>query len=81
MSRPESKNVFYFPHYTKSTSELDLIEHKYNSEGYKAYYRLQEMVADADYHRLSIKTEDEKARSIPAWYPNHVWSINPGFPI
>ena len=22
------------------------------------------------------KTEDEKARSIPAWYPNHVWSID-----
>ena len=60
MSRPDSKNVFYFPHYTKSTSELDLIEHKYNSEGYKAYYRLQEMVADADYHRLSLATEDEK---------------------
>ena len=60
MSRPESKNVFYFPHYTKSTSELDLIEHKYNSEGYKAYYRLQEMVADADYHRLSLATQDEK---------------------
>ena len=61
MSRPESKNVFYFPHYTKSTSELGLIEHKHGSEGYKAYYRLQELVADADYHRLSIKTEDEKA--------------------
>ena len=60
MSRPESKNVFYFPHYTKSTIELDLIEHKYNSEGYKAYYKLQEMVADADYHRLSLATQDEK---------------------
>ena len=22
------------------------------------------------------KTEDEKARSVPAWYPNHVWSID-----
>ncbi len=22
------------------------------------------------------KTEDEQARSIPAWYPNHVWSID-----
>jgi hypothetical protein len=60
MSRPDSKNVFYFPHYTKSTIELDLIEHKYNSDGYKAYYRLQEIVADADYHRLSLATEDEK---------------------
>ena len=61
MSRPESKNVFYFPHYTKRASELDLIEHKHNSEGYKAYYRLMELVADADYHRLSLNTEDEKA--------------------
>ena len=60
MSRPESKNVFYFPHYTKTKSELALIEHKHNSEGYKAYYRLQELVADADYHRLSLATEDER---------------------
>ena len=60
MSRPDAKNVFYFPHYTKSTIELNLIEHKHGSEGYKAYYRLQEMVADADYHRLSLATEDEK---------------------
>ena len=60
MSRPDAKNVFYFPHYTKSTIELNLIEHKHGSEGYKAYYRLQEMVGDADYHRLSIATEDEK---------------------
>ena len=60
MSRPESKNVFYFPHYTKATSELALIEHKHNSEGYKAYYRLQELVADADYHRLSLATQDDK---------------------
>jgi len=58
--RPNSKNVFYFPHYTKGTSELDLIEYRYGSEGYKAYYRLQELVADADYHRLSLATQDDK---------------------
>lgn len=61
LSRPESKNVFYFPHYTKKTFELEFIEHQHNSEGYKAYYRLMELVADADYHRLSLNTEDEKA--------------------
>ena len=54
--RPISKNVFYFPHYTKSNKVLDLIEHKHGSEGYKCYYRLLEMVADADYHKLSIAT-------------------------
>ena len=58
--RPESKNVFYFPHYTKSNRELDLIEYRHKSEGYRAYYKLLEMVADADYHRLSIKSQDEK---------------------
>ena len=60
MSRPESKNVFYFPHFTNSNRELDLIEHKHGSEGYKAYYRLLELVADADYHRLLLKTQDDK---------------------
>ena len=60
MARPESKNVFYFPHFTKSTIELDLIEHKHKSEGYKAYYRIMELVADADYHCLCVASEDEK---------------------
>jgi len=60
MSRPKSKNVFYFPHYTKNTIEQDLIEHKHGAEGYRAYFRLFELVADADYHRLSIASEDEK---------------------
>ena len=60
MSRPESKNVFYFPHYVKSNRELELIEYKHGSEGYKSYYKLLEMVADADYHRLSLKTQDDK---------------------
>ena len=59
MSRPESKNVFYFPHYTKSNSELDLIEHRHGSEGYRAYFRLLEQVANADYHELSLKTDDD----------------------
>ena len=61
MARPESKNVFYFPHYTHSTKELDLIEYKHGGEGYMAYYRLMELVADADYHQLFVVTEDDKA--------------------
>jgi len=27
-------------------------------------------------HSKPEKTEEEKARSVPAWYPNHVWSID-----
>ena len=60
MARPESKNVFYFPHYTKSSRELDLIVHRHKAEGFMAYYKLLELIADADYHYLSLKTEDEK---------------------
>ena len=60
MSRPKSKNVFYFPHYTKGCKELDLIEHRHKSEGYKAYYKLLEMLADADYHGLSVNSRDEQ---------------------
>ena len=61
MGRPVSKNVFYFPHYTgKPNRELDLIEYKHGSEGYKAYYKLLELVADAEYHRLLLRTQDDK---------------------
>lgn len=59
MSRPESKNVFYFPHYTKPNSELELIEYRYGSRGYMAYYKLLELVADAEYHKLSLKSQDD----------------------
>ena len=60
MTRPKSKNVDYFPHYIRKSPELKLIMHKHKSEGYMAYYKLLELVADAEYHYLSVKTEDEK---------------------
>ena len=60
MSRPESKNVFYFPHFTKPNGELELIEYRYGSEGYMAYYKILELVADADYHKLSLKHQDDR---------------------
>ena len=59
MGRSESKNVFYFPHMTKSCKELDLIVYRHKSEGYMAYYKLLEMLADADYHRLSVKSRND----------------------
>ena len=61
MARPVNKNIEYFPHFIKKLPELKLIEHKHKSQGYMAYYRLMELVAEADYHYLSVKTEDEKA--------------------
>ena len=58
--RPESKNVDYFPHFTKGDRMLDLIEFRHKTEGYAFVYKLQEMLADAPYHKLSVKTQDEK---------------------
>ena len=59
MTRPISKNVDYFPHYIRKSPHLKLIMPKHKSEGYMAYYKLLELVADAEYHYLSVKTEDE----------------------
>ena len=58
--RPESKNAEYFPHHTEISNELLFLERKYDSEGYRAYYRLFEMVAKAEHHHIHIKTENQK---------------------
>ena len=58
--RPQSKNVFYFPHYTKRIPELELIEHRHGAEGYMAYYKLLELLSDADSHFILRQTEDQK---------------------
>ena len=60
MARPKSYNAFYFPHFTKREVELKLIEHKHGAEGYRAYYRIHELVADTEFHKLSVSTDDEK---------------------
>ena len=45
-SRAGQNQKMYLSHYTKSNSELDLIEHRHGSEGYRAYFRLLEQVAN-----------------------------------
>ena len=39
--RPIANNVDYFPHKCKDDKELMLIQHKYKSEEYEAFYRLE----------------------------------------
>ena len=58
--RPIANNVDYFPHKCKDDKELMLIQHKYKSEGYEAFYRLQQCLGDAEYHRIDLKNDLEK---------------------
>lgn len=58
--RPEVYNAEYFPHKTKSTKELELLVHRHKSCGYMAYYKLQELLADSDFHYISLKTQDDQ---------------------
>ena len=55
--RPISNNVDYFPHKCKDSKELVYIRHKYGSEGYEAFYRLQEALGDADYHYIDLNND------------------------
>jgi len=57
--RPESKNVPYFPHYVQESAELRAIVRRHGNDGYTAYYRLLEQVADASYHRLCLDDKYE----------------------
>ena len=41
IGRPIANNVDYFPHICKEAKELIIIRHKYKSERYEAFYRLQ----------------------------------------
>ena len=57
--RPEARNVPYFPHYTETSNELMFLEQKYGAEGYRAFYRLHEMVAKAEDHFISLSTDTQ----------------------
>ena len=58
--RPKSKNVPYFPHFTESTSELTFLEKRFSSDGYKAYYRIFELLAKTDDHHITLQTKNQK---------------------
>ena len=58
--RPNSKNVDYFPHKCKDDKELRFIQHKYKSEGYEVFYRLQQCLGDADFIRIDLSNNLEK---------------------
>ena len=57
--RPESKNADYFPHQTETSNELLFLERKYAAEGYRAYWRLLELVTKADDHHIKLQTENQ----------------------
>jgi len=58
--RPISNNVDYFPHKCKDDKELRFIQHKYGSKGYEVFYRLQQCLGDAEFHRIDLGNNLEK---------------------
>ena len=58
--RPISNNVDYFPHKCKDDKELRFIQHKYKSEGYEVFYRLQQCLGDAEHHRIDLGNDLER---------------------
>ena len=58
--RPISNNVDYFPHKCKDDKELRFIQHKYKSEGYEVFYRLQQCLGDAESHRIDLGNDIER---------------------
>ena len=58
--RPLSKNVPYFPHFTEPSSELKFLEERFGSDGYKAYYRIFELLAKTDDHYITLQTKNQK---------------------
>jgi len=59
VGRPKSKNVPYFPHYTESSNELTFLENSFGAEGYRAYYRLLEILTKTNDHFIKLETETQ----------------------
>ena len=60
IGRPKSKNVPYFPHFTEPTSELKFLEKRHGSDGYKAYFRIFELLTKTDDHHIKLQTDNQK---------------------
>ena len=58
--RPPSKNVDYFPHHCKDDQKLKVIQRRYGSQGYEAFYRIREALGDAEYHRINLGKDLER---------------------
>ena len=75
--RPEKYTISYFPHYTKDSKTMFIIENKYGIEGYGFWFKLLELLCSTkglsyncsengsmDYLIAKTKTSQEKAEDI-----------------
>ena len=58
--RPISNNVDYFPYECKDDKELTFIQHKHKSLWYEVFYRLQQCLGDAEFHRIDLGNDSEQ---------------------
>lgn len=50
MARPKKQTVDYFPHFVKSGRTIFILENKYGNDGYAFWFKLLEMLGEADGH-------------------------------
>ena len=70
VGRPKSKNVPYFPHYTEGTTELHYLENVYGAEGYRAFYRLLELLTKTNDHYIELKTDADFSNDVIKFRPD-----------
>ena len=60
MSRKTKATVDYFPHYTKHGKTLFVLENLYGNDGYVAFYKLLELLAETDGHFYDAGKEEAR---------------------
>ena len=85
--RPEKYTVSYFPHYTKDSKTLFIIENKFGAEGYMFWYKLLEFLCNQnglyydckengsfDYLSAKTRLSSEKAMEILTKKPTSTYN-------
>lgn len=58
MPRPNRRNADYFPHPARPGRILDSLQRRWGNDGYAIYWKVLELLTDADEHYLDLSTPD-----------------------
>jgi len=54
MTRPRKNTVDYFPHLCRHGETIFILEERYGNDGYAAWFKLLEKLADTDNHFIDL---------------------------
>ena len=60
MARPKKNTVDYFPHDCIKSREISVIQKKFDSDGYRLYYELMELLGRTPDHTLKYDSPIDK---------------------